>query len=108
MSGLVVGHPLVHYGGGVNWRIGSMEYPALFNPLRPLLLQNFKESSEVIHIEGGLDRLPLLDYLGVDEPVSIEEGDDHLLHVARMHPCLNWVWRSLIDTLIALSIEKVH
>ena len=40
VSGLVVGQPLPHYGGGVNWRIVPVEHPALFSPMRPLLLQN--------------------------------------------------------------------
>ena len=40
VSGLVVGQPLPHYGGSVNWRIVPVEHPALFSPMRPLLLQN--------------------------------------------------------------------
>ena len=99
----MVGQLLPHYGGGVNWRIVPVKHPALFSPMRPLLLQNLWESSEGIHIEGGIDRLPLLDHLGIDEPVGVKEVEDHLLHVARMHPCLNWAWLSLFDTLIAHS-----
>ena len=75
-----------NYGGGVNWRIVPAKNAALLHQLRPYLAKNLQETVEGIHSEGGVDRLPLLDHLGVDDPVGVEEGEDPLLHVASMHP----------------------
>ena len=100
---LVFGQPLLHYGGSVNWRIVPVEHPALLHQLRPLLLQILQESGEGIHNEGSIHRLPLLDHPGVDEPVGVEEGEDHLLGAARMDPCLDWAWLTLLDPLLAHS-----
>ena len=87
---IVIGHPLLHYGGSVNWHIVPVKHPALLHQLRPLLAQNLQETGEGIYNNGGIDTLPLLDHLGEDVLVGVEDGEDHLLHVARMHPCLNW------------------
>ena len=87
---IVIGHPLLHYGGSVNWHIVPVKHPALLHQLRPLLAQNLQETGEGIYNKGGIDTLPLLDHLGEDVLVGVEDGEDHLLHVARMHPCLNW------------------
>ena len=77
---------LPHYGSSLNWRNVPVKNAALLHQLRPYLAKNLQETGEGIHNEGGVDRLPLLDRLGVDDPVGLEEGEDHLLHVARMHP----------------------
>ena len=90
-------------GGGVNWCFVPVEHLALFHHLRPLLLQNLKESSEGIHNEDSIHGLPILYRLGVDEPVGDEEGDNHLLCGAHMHPCPNWAWLALLDLLLAHS-----
>ena len=90
-------------GGGVNWCFVPVEHSALFHHLRPLLLQNLKESSEGIHNEDSIHGLPILYRLGVDEPVGDEEGDNHLLCGAHMHPCPNWAWLALLDLLLAHS-----
>ena len=66
-------------GGGVKWCFVPVEHSALFHHLRPHLLQNRKETSEGIHNEDSIHRLPILYLLGVDEPVGDEQGEDHLL-----------------------------
>ena len=77
-----------------------MEHPALLHQLRPLLLQNLKKCIQGIHIKDGIQRLPNLDHLGEDELVAAEEGKDHLLCGAHMHPCLKWAWLTIFDPLL--------
>ena len=44
-----------------------------------------------------VDRLLLLDHLGVDVPVGVGEEEDHLLNAAHMHPCLELARLTLLD-----------
>ena len=83
---LVVSQSLPHFGGSLNWRNVPVKNAALLHQLRPYIAKNLQETVEGIHSEGGVDRLPLLDHLGVDDPVGVKEGEDPLLHVASMHP----------------------
>ena len=99
------GHPFAHYGGGVNRGVVPQEEPLLLAQNWSLLLEMLHEAAQGLDDVLRVDSFAPGDDVGVDEPLRVEEGQDHLLCPAGLSLCLNRAWGSLLEPLFRLLIS---